>query len=83
MLENENFGKLFSKNAEITVQEKFTDFVHLLIHRRIHARFFHITTNFELQNPSDIIQIPKDKLDDYAVSRLTDMFLEKLSSNVI
>jgi len=83
LLENENFGKLFSKNAEITVQEKFTDFVHLLSHRRIHARFFHITTNFELQNSSDIIQIPKDKLDDYAVSRLTDMFLEKLSSNVI
>ncbi|MBO5188358.1 MAG: A/G-specific adenine glycosylase [Alistipes sp.] len=47
---------------------------HLLSHQRLHATFHRVQVE-ALPHHSDLIAIPTERLDDYAVSRLTDRYL--------
>ncbi|MBQ8470871.1 MAG: A/G-specific adenine glycosylase, partial [Alistipes sp.] len=47
---------------------------HQLSHQRLHATFHRVQVE-ALPHHSDLIAIPTERLDDYAVSRLTDRYL--------
>lgn len=72
--ENELFSNL--ENLEIS-STTFT-FKHILSHQRIFARFFTIRISEKSKFLNNLIEIRKDELDNFAVSRLTSLFLETI-----
>lgn len=77
LIEHDNFKTLFEENSEIKINSNFFDFKHILTHRYIFARFFVIETeniNIHLNKYSKVVI---DKMDNFAISRLTELFLEK------
>lgn len=76
LCDNEVFTQLFGSTAQVKIQKEQYDFKHILTHRKIYARFFSIETDNICSLPG-WIEIPQKDLDHYAVSRLTELFLEK------
>ncbi len=54
---------------------------HVLSHRIIHARFYVVEVEHAPEGLQGYQQIPVERLGEYAVSRLTESFLEHLSTN--
>ncbi len=69
-------NELFASLRNIEVSSMTSTFKHILSHQRIFARFFtvHISEKNDFLN--NLIEIRKDELDNFAVSRLTSLFLE-------
>jgi len=71
--------ELFSNIPDIEIDSTAPTFKHILSHQRIFARFFTVKIlekNIVLKN---LKEIKKDELDNFAVSRLTSLFLERIS----
>jgi A/G-specific adenine glycosylase len=76
LIENESFQHIFNQESDIRISNGVFDFKHILTHRRINARFFSVQTNSVNMN-KNFQEVLKEELEDYAVSRLTEMFFEK------
>lgn len=70
--------RLFNGSGQIGFSSRVYSRRHVLSHRVIHARFYRIETEFAPQMPG-YMKIPMGSMDDYAVSRLTEGFLNSLA----
>ncbi len=79
LTENDTFKRIFSGIETVELTEKMNPIKHILSHRVIIAQF--ITLNIsDCNNELDkLISVPLSDIDEYAVSRLMELFLEKLS----
>lgn len=78
LLQNESFKRIFNGISEVTLQRTSNPMKHILSHRVIYAQFITISIN-ELNESFENLSItPINKIDKYAVSRLMELFLEKL-----
>ena len=74
------WAELFHDAGQVGVSSQVYSCKHVLSHRIIHARFYMVETEFA-PDMTGYMKIPVERLGDYAVSRLTEGFLEKLSMN--
>ena len=74
------WAELFHGAGQVGVSSQVYSCKHVLSHRIIHARFYMVETEFA-PDMTGYMKIPVERLGDYAVSRLTESFLEKLSMN--
>jgi A/G-specific adenine glycosylase len=77
LIENENFQKLVSTIERVEIKSVSKPIKHVLSHRNIFAQF--ITVNISNENDflKQFIKTPINEVDKFAVSRLTEMFLEE------
>lgn len=68
-------NELFTNLKNIEISFSTTTFKHILSHQRIFARFFKVRISEKNDSLNNLIDIKKDELDNYAVSRLTEMFI--------
>lgn len=80
LINNEEFNKLFPKYTEITISDSYKTIKHILSHRNIFARFFSIKMDIENTSLKNYIKVPLKELDNYAVSRLIELFMESLEN---
>lgn len=69
-------NELFASLRNIEVSSVTPTFKHILSHQRIFARFFTVKISAKNDFLNNLIEIRKDELDNFAVSRLTTLFLE-------
>jgi A/G-specific adenine glycosylase len=78
LFENEDFKTLLSGISEVNIFKKSNPMKHVLSHRVIYAQFITIEIN-ELNEKFDkLAKTPINQIDKFAVSRLMELFLEKL-----
>ncbi|MBV5343685.1 A/G-specific adenine glycosylase, partial [bacterium] len=61
----------------LKISSTTSTFKHILSHQRIFARFFTVKIFDKNKFLNNLIEIRKEELDNFAVSRLTEMFFEK------
>jgi len=83
LVENEEFKSIFKEKTELSILKKSNSMKHILSHRVIYAQFFTIKTNILLESFRNFNQIEMSNLDNFAVSRLMELFLEEISENDI
>ena len=70
----------FLTNIEnIEISSTTSNFKHILSHQRIFARFFAVTVSDKNNYLNQLIEINCNEIDNYAVSRLTSLFLETIN----
>ncbi len=79
ILEKEEFKNLMSGIDHVEIIEKSNSIKHILSHRKIFAQFISIRISNESDALKKLIKVPKSDIDQYAVSRLIELFLEKHS----
>ncbi len=77
----EAWDKLFRGAGLVNVSVQTYACKHVLSHRIIHARFYIVEVEHQPEGLQEYQPIPVERLGDYAVSRLTESFLEHLSTN--
>lgn len=76
---NSDDYKSFVHNLHVkTVSVEIESRKHILSHQRIYARFFKIELFDSLQVSNEYIHINNDQLQEFAISRLTEIYLESL-----
>jgi A/G-specific adenine glycosylase len=70
---------LIANIENIEINATTSTFKHILSHQRIFARFFTVKISKKNIVLNNLIEIRKDELDNFAVSRLTEMFLEAIN----
>ncbi len=70
----DDFLNYFSENTNISA-EKPTEINHILSHQKIMARFFVVYS--QGQKPKNTIEVSINKLENYPISRLIDIFLKE------
>ena len=78
--QSEEWARLFAGAGRVSVSAQVYACKHVLSHRVIHARFYVVETE-QLPPMEGYVRITVEELGDYAVSRLTEGFLEKMSAN--
>ncbi|MEI8086110.1 MAG: A/G-specific adenine glycosylase [Paludibacter sp.] len=78
LLEDEEFNRFFGGIEKVEIIEKSNSVKHILTHRVIFAQFITITISRESEKLKELIKVPINGLEKYAVSRLMELFLEKL-----
>ena len=78
--QSEEWARLFAGAGRVSVSAQVYACKHVLSHRVIHARFYVVETE-QLPPMEGYVRITVEELGDYAVSRLTEGFLEKMSTN--
>lgn len=78
--QSESWASLFAEAGQVSVSAQVYTCKHVLSHRVIHARFYVVETE---NSPSmkGYTRIDSGQIGHYAVSRLTEGFLERLSTN--
>ena len=76
LMETDDFKKLFSGIGEVEVVKISNPMKHVLSHRVIYAQFVTVRISDENAILSEIIKTPISKIDQFAVSRLMELFLE-------
>jgi A/G-specific adenine glycosylase len=74
-------NELFANVENLEINSTTSTFKHILSHQRIFARFFSVRISEKNVFLNNLIEIRKDELDNFAVSRLTSLFLEKISAD--
>lgn len=69
-------SELFANIENLKISSSIPTFKHILSHQRIYARFFTVIISAKNDFLNNLIEIKKDELDNFAVSRLTEMFFE-------
>ncbi len=70
--------ELFSNIPDIEIDSTSSTFKHILSHQRIFARFFTVKISEKNIVLNNLIEIKKDEIDNFAVSRLTSLFIERI-----
>lgn len=76
LLPNADFIALFNGINKVDIVNISTPVKHVLTHRIIHAVFITLSISNKNRQLEDYIEIPVNQIDEYAVSRLIEMFLE-------
>jgi len=79
LIENDYFKSLFDDVTETNILKTSNPMKHVLSHRVIYAQFISIRVSNLSKLLNQFNQIKINDLDDFAVSRLMELFLEKLS----
>ena len=79
LIENDYFKSLFDDVTETNILKTSNPMKHVLSHRVIYAQFISIRISSLSKSLNQFNQIKINDLDDFAVSRLMELFLEKLS----
>ena len=79
LIENDYFKSLFDDVTETSILKTSNPMKHVLSHRVIYAQFISIRVSNLSKLLNQFNQIKINDLDDFAVSRLMELFLEKLS----
>jgi len=69
-------NELFANLENLEINSTTSTFKHILSHQRIFARFFTVRISEKNKFLNNLIEIRKEELDNFAVSRLTSLFLE-------
>ena len=77
-LEDKDFLRLFDGIEEVEIIEKSNSVKHILTHRVIFAQFVTIKISRESEWLKKLTKVPFNEIEKYAVSRLMELFLEKL-----
>lgn len=72
-------NELFANYESLEINSTTSTFKHILSHQRIFARFFTVQISEKSNFLNNLIEIRKEELDNFAVSRLTSLFLEKIN----
>ncbi|MFT3753551.1 MAG: A/G-specific adenine glycosylase [Paludibacter sp.] len=75
---NADFKKLFEGMNNVDIYKISHPMKHVLSHRVIYAQFISIKTTELNEELKKLISTPLNEIDRFAVSRLTELFLEKL-----
>lgn len=78
LIRNNDFNRTFSGIGNIEIKYLSSSVKHVLSHRNIFARFITISVPYENDILTQYIKTPLNEIDKYAVSRLMEIFLEKL-----
>ena len=76
LFENDFFQKLFQGIKEISILQISKPVHHLLTHRRITAQFITLQIAKKSEALKQFIEIPNTEIDDFAVSRLMELYLK-------
>jgi len=76
LMETDGFKNLFSGIKEVEVVKISNPMKHVLSHRVIYAQFVTVKITNENALLSELSKIPLSEIDQYAVSRLMELFLE-------
>jgi len=79
LIENEKFKSLFDGVNKVEILKTSNPMKHVLSHRVIFAQFISIQISSISEPLKRLNNIPTTKLDDFATSRLMELFLETLS----
>jgi len=78
LMETDGFRKLFSEIDEVEVVKISNPMKHVLSHRVIYAQFVTVKITGENTVLSELIKTPLSDVDQFAVSRLMELFLEDI-----
>jgi len=78
LIENKSFQTLFAGINNIEIKKITTPMKHVLSHRVIYAQFITININELNDNLKNLSKVQIYQVDKFAVSRLMELFLEKL-----
>ncbi len=76
--ENEIFKQLFHTISEVEIYKISNPMKHILTHRVIMAQFVSIKISSENDTLNNYIKVSFDKIEKYAVSRLMELFIERM-----
>ena len=76
LVESDFFNSIFSDNNSVEILNISNPMKHILSHRVIHTQFITILISNDNERLKQFIQVPLMKIDNYAVSRLMELFLE-------
>ncbi|MBP8944656.1 MAG: A/G-specific adenine glycosylase [Paludibacteraceae bacterium] len=76
LFENDFFQKLFQGIKEISILQISKPVHHLLTHRRITVQFITLQIAKKSEALKQFIEIPNTEIDDFAVSRLMELYLK-------
>ncbi|MBV5283216.1 MAG: A/G-specific adenine glycosylase [Paludibacter sp.] len=76
LMETDDFKKLFSRIGEVGIVKISNPMKHVLSHRVIYAQFVTVKISDENAILSERIKTPISEIDQFAVSRLMELFLE-------
>ena len=74
--ENEQFKTIFEGIENVNIVKISAPVKHILTHRKINAGFIHVQIGESNRQLSKLIRIPYDEIQNYAVSRLIESYLE-------
>ena len=78
LIKNEDFQELFAGIKDLHILKTTNPVKHILSHRVIMAQFITLTISKANNKLSQLIEVPLNEIDQFAVSRLMELFLEKL-----
>lgn len=78
LIEQDEFKTLFPDTTALKISSIYYDFKHILTHRHIFARFFMIETDKTNSHYKKFGKTLIDNMDHLPISRLTELFLEKI-----
>lgn len=73
----EQYLKLFDESGTLRVVREPLMLRHVLTHRIIHATFYTVQVDMPPKSLSHIASVPVEEVERYAVSRLTEIYLER------
>jgi len=80
LLANESFIHLFKGVNEVEIRNITNPVKHVLSHRVIFTQFVTLRVSQDSKALRELVKIPYDQIDRYAVSRLMELFLENKTS---
>lgn len=75
---NETFKFIFENQTEVQIIKISPPVKHVLSHRIIFAQFIHVRISSQTKTIEQFIEVPLAQIDQYAVSRLMEQFLETI-----
>jgi len=74
----DSFSKQFAMSKKLDILQESEEYIHILSHRKIRARFITCKISNQWKTKSDqIFEVSLKDIDEYAVPRLIERFLEK------
>jgi A/G-specific adenine glycosylase len=77
LIKHDSFKYIFDGITKIEISKITNPMKHVLSHRVIYAQFISISIDEASKNLGNLIKVPINNIDKYAVSRLMELFLEK------
>ena len=78
LIGNNDFQKLFKGIAKVEITDTTNPIKHILSHRVILAQFITVIISESNNEIRKFVEVPLNEIDRFAVSRLTELFLEKM-----
>ena len=76
LIDEDAFKSMFSDSVDVDIHKISNPMKHVLSHRVIYAQFFSVNVSKENKMINQFIKVPLKEIDQFAVSRLMELFLE-------